>query len=111
MVNKSKLIRIASCVIALSLFLSGCAGNPLIGIWTRTEIGVTVTIEFRKNGTVQFSMAGISIEGKYEAQNGQLTINLDTSQVLIGAIPSQSGPYSITGNTLDIGGTTFTKSK
>lgn len=111
MSNLSKVSRIILCIIALSLLLSGCSGNPLIGIWTRTEMGMTISVEFKNNGTVQFSMAGITIEGKYEAKNGQLTIILDESLGSIGAIPSNSGPYSISGNILDIGGVTFTKSK
>lgn len=111
MSNRSKLLQFTLCVIALALFLSGCMGNPLIGIWTRTEMGVTISFEFRNNGSVQLSMAGISVEGKYEVKNGQLTINLDDTLGLMGAVPIQSGPYSISGNMLDIGGTTFTKSK
>lgn len=111
MISRVKIFQLTLSFLALSLLLSSCTGNPLIGIWTRTEMGVTTSIEFRNDGTVKFTMAGISVEGKYEANKGQLTINLDESSTLMGAIPSQSGPYNISGNMLDIGGATFTKSK
>jgi hypothetical protein len=87
-------LRVSSCLVALlflvALALSGCSSNnkgKLEGTKWRSDSGVvegetvpagTVTVEFRKNGTLTMRVDGHQIEGKYTlGVSNWVTLSLD----------------------------------
>ena len=78
------------------------ADEKLVGTWEFSQDGLTMTVEFKNDGTGTATMVGAPAPFKWGVKGGNLYMNGDPVTDSSGAVTSVSGvsAYSVDGNTL-----------
>lgn len=113
-----KLCILISAVLVMSLLLCACGGsakNSLVGTWTVTEEGITLTSNFNEDNTGSVSALGgvVAVNFTYEAKDGKLTITPDENMSEYLDLNLSVADYSVDGDklTLTENGVSFTLTK
>ncbi|MBE6734218.1 MAG: hypothetical protein E7563_02590 [Ruminococcaceae bacterium] len=100
-----KLCILISAVLVMALLLCACGGsakNSLVGTWTITKDGVTLTMTFNEDKTGSFvALGGVITAGfTYTAENGKLTLTPDEG--MEDFIDFNVTAYSVDGDSLTL---------
>lgn len=95
--KKTLCVILAVLLIAVSLCACGAGANKIVGSWSGTSEGITVTMTFEEDGSgVMAALGGLVAE--------DFTYSIDGSKITLkmGDEESEPADYSIDGDTLTI---------
>ena len=87
-----------SLVAVMMFALVACGGSDIVGTWTTTQNGVTVTYTFEEDGTGSANTAGIAMDFEYEVDGNEISMKLS----FFGETQEGTGTFEIDGDTLKL---------
>ena len=87
-----------SLVAVMMFALVACGGSDIVGTWTTTQNGVTVTYTFEDDGTGSANTAGIDMDFEYEVDGNEISMKLS----FFGETQEGTGTFEIDGDTLKL---------
>ena len=87
-----------SLVAVMMFALVACGGNDIVGKWTTTQNGMTMTYTFEDDGTGSANASGISMDFEYEIDGDEITMKIS----FFGETQEETGTFKIDGDTLTI---------
>ena len=77
-----KSVWVLMALLLCGLLLTGCKGekSPVVGKWECVDSGEQVVYEFKRDGSMEYSVVGLgaSITGQYAVEGNEIRLTLDS---------------------------------